>query len=444
MISDAVGQGVSILMGKQESFDWKSIAFSAASGAGSGLGAKFGGLGEAFGGIAGSGLANLAANGRDFDMASFAADATSSALGGMSSFLADRGKQSNPNGYKIAITDSSPETAKSVRAYLMKHPDAEIIKVSKLTDAAKVKSNDKLVVIGHNNGNGSSMMLGRFLKNMDNAPAKISLVVCNAASDVRGANLLQQTVAITKGRSTVSAHTGKIQLGSNGQRIVDSVDSRKLTYGNDGRYTSSASKHVKAELEDGWLGKISRQSIKTDRNKYHPYRSGNGANTTENRPVRPFQAWEDYRTPAQLARRTGITPDHIPSVGAAFARLNATGIPDPLNRNTGLGRSIAYDMLPTMTVSAADHQRYSATYGARNRQTRINWDAHNYGAAIWRDVFAYTPALQNRGMSARTAWVDQTRQVDKLIDANVRAGIMGPEENPFPPNNIKRRHSYST
>ena len=61
-------------------------------------------------------------------------------------------------------------------------------------------------------------------------------------------------MAITKGRSTVSAHTGKIQLDSYGRRIVDSAYSRKLTYGSDGRYTSSASKHVNSGLTHGWLG----------------------------------------------------------------------------------------------------------------------------------------------------------------------------------------------
>jgi hypothetical protein len=436
VVGDAVGQGVSILVGKQESFDWKSIAFSAASGAGAGLGTKLGGLGEAVGGIAGSGLTNLAVNGRDFDMNSFISDATSSVIGGMSSFLADRGKNSNPNGYKIAITDRSPETAKSVRAYLMKHPEAEIINVKNLMDAAKVHTNDKLLVVGHNNGTASSMVLGRFLKKMENAPAKISLVMCNAASDVNGAMLLQQTVAITGGRSTVSAHTGKIRLGSEGQRIVNSAGSRKLTYHNDGSYTSSASKNVEA-MDGGWLGNPLKR--KADENatidseqpsrqpRSEPERDMDIAATRSltRRNSAPASMFADHSWAVVASYSTGrrlavphLTPDHVPSA-AAVRRFHeiVPGERIPGGRNIGLGGQIAREGSPAVMVDGSIHNRHSRTFAGRNHVNRIESDAYNLASAVRSDIAAYRDSVQLR----RRASFD--RIVNQLDDVNISNGL---------------------
>lgn len=155
-----------------------------------------------------------------------------------------------------------------------------------------------------------------------------------------------------------------------------------------------------------------------------------------------YQVWDDYAQPARLLRGTGVTPDHIPSVGAAFRRLEATGLPPGLQRQAGPGRSIAFDSLATLVVPTRDHQQYSRTYGGRNTAVRMDWDARNFGAAIWADVFAYSRALGRDEMSAAPNWVRQTRWAEQLTQRQIASGMMGPEENPFPSRITERRWSF--
>jgi hypothetical protein len=418
VVNDAIAQGIRINTGRQDSFNWRSTTAAAVSGAVSGASGMAGRAGSmrsfgagVTGDLAGGVSANFLLNDGVFDPTQFAADSVATLRGNIGARLSYAG-----------VARESPDAC--FVAGTLVHTSEGLKPIESLVGG-------ELVLARHE---ASGMLAYRRVVGTRVTPHQPILRL--AAWSAEGRREVLRTTAEHPFRVKDQGWKAA-QLLQAGDVLVDCED-RPLA--------------VESLVQEGVFETVYNIEVEA----FHTYHvgaagiwvhntCGRGSKRTASQAGLDsgnYQVWDDYAQPARLLRGTGVTPDHIPSGGAAFRRLEATGMSLGLQRQTGDGGRIARNDLATLVVPARDHQLYSRTYGGRNSAARMDWDARNFGAAIWADVFAYSRALGLDERSAAPNWVRQARWAEQLTERQVANGMMGPEENPFPSRSIERRWSF--
>ena len=418
VVNDAIGQGIRIAAGSQDGFNWRSSVAAVVSGAVSGAAGMVGRTGSMrnlaagmAGDLAGSVGANFLLSHGNFDPTQFAADTAATLGGNLIPRLA----------YARTAADA---------------PDACFVAGTLVHTSEGLKPIESLV--------GGEMVLAR-----DEASGALAYRRVVGTRVTPQQPILRLEAWGADGRREVLRTTAEhpFRVRDQGWKAAHLLRAGDVLSDCEDRPLA-----VECLVQEGVLETVYNIEVE-DFHTYHVGAAGIWVHNTCGRGSKRtatqagldsgnYQVWDDYAQPARLLRGTGVTPDHIPSVGAAFRRLEATGLPPGLQRQAGPGRSIAFDSLATLVVPTRDHQQYSRTYGGRNTAARMDWDARNFGAAIWADVFAYSRALGRDEMSAAPNWVRQTRWAEQLTQRQIASGMMGPEENPFPSRITERRWSF--